>query len=401
MTDIEADRLARVALACLIEPGTRQIYELIAADGPVGALHRVLHADPGSDLGAVVAARLRRAEPKRLAATVLRRTAQLGARVVTPEDDEWPAQLDDLRMTARPGAAARVDRDMYPPVCLWVRGDLPLAATVERSVAVVGARAASSYGIHVATELGYGLASRGWTVVSGGAFGIDAAAHRGALAAPGPSVAVLACGVDRPYPVAHTSLFDRLGEVGLLVSEWPLGADPHRHRFLVRNRVIAALTRGTVMVEASARSGARQTLGRAGQLGRSIMVVPGPVTSATSVGCHQAQRQLGARLVTSYADVLEEVGRIGEDLAPLPQGRVSRRDELSDELARVLDGVPTGRAVDVGTVAAEAGVALRAALRALPHLRDLGFVLETPDGWRALHAPAAGASTEPRAAVPA
>ncbi len=388
MTEDDAGRLARVALACLVEPGTRQVYELVGAHGPVAALDRLVRTDPGTELGAAVAARLARADPRRLAETVLARTRRIDARVVTPEDDEWPAQLADLRLLSRPGAEQRVDRDGYPPVCLWVRGAPPLAEAVTRSVAVVGARACTSYGTHVATEIGYGLAAREWTVVSGGAFGIDAAAHRGALSANGITVAVLACGVDRPYPVAHASMFERIAETGLVVSEWPPGSDPHRFRFLVRNRVIAALTRGTVMVEANARSGARQTLGRAAHLGRSIMVVPGPVTSAMSVGCHQAQRQLSARLVTSYADVLEEVGRIGDDLAPIPRGPETDFDALPPEIARVLDGVPLSGGADAAAVAADAGVPLREALRALPFLRDQGFVEETAQGWRARHAAA-------------
>jgi DNA processing protein len=384
MSDEEAVRLARIALACLVEPGTRQVYEMVAQCGPVEALARLLDADPGTELGAAVAARLSRADPRQLAVSVLARTTRLGARVVTPEDDEWPAGLADLRLLPRPGSGQRADRDGYPPVCLWVRGNPPLRAAVEHSVAVVGARAATSYGIHVGTEFGYGLASREWTVVSGGAFGIDAAAHRGALAGRGCTIAVLACGVDRPYPVAHAALFEQILERGLVVSEWPPGSDPHRHRFLVRNRVIAALTRGTVMVEANARSGARQTLGRAALLGRSIMVVPGPVTSAMSVGCHQAQRQLGARLVTSYAEVLEEVGRIGDDLAPIPRGPQTRLDELPSEMARILDGIPARGGADAAVVAAAVGVPLRDVLRALPALRDQGFVAETEAGWRAL-----------------
>src|SRR5205823_12763981 len=134
----------------------------------------------------------------------------------------------------------------------------------------------------------------------------------------GTTVAVLACGIDRPYPAAHTSLFERIADEGLLLSEWPPGAAPHRQRFLIRNRVIAAATRGTVVVEAAIRSGARQTLGRARLLGRAAMAVPGPVTSALSAGCHEELRRLDTRLVTSVAEVLEEVGRIGDDLAPPP-----------------------------------------------------------------------------------
>ena len=280
-------------------------------------------------------------------------------------------------------------------MCLWVRGERPLADSVTRAVSVVGARAASSYGMHVAMEMGYGLASREWTVVSGGAYGIDAAAHRGAVSANGVTVAVLACGVDRLYPAAHASLFERIIETGLVVSEWPPGADPHRHRFLVRNRVIAALARGTVMVEANARSGARQTLGRAALIGRTIMVVPGPVTSAMSVGCHLAQRQLGARLVTGYADVLEEVGRIGDDLAPLPRGPLTRLDQLPAELRRILDGVPIRGGADAGTIAADAGVPLRDALRALPALAAEGLVVESAQGWRAVFAVQRAAAASP------
>jgi DNA processing protein len=254
---------------------------------------------------------------------------------------------------------------------------------LHRAVAVVGARASTSYGNHVAQELGYGLASRGWAVVSGGAYGIDAAAHRGALAAGGVTVAVLACGVDRAYPAEHASLFERIVDDGLLISEWPPGADPHRHRFLIRNRVIAALSRGTVVVEANARSGARQTLGRAALLGRAVMAVPGPVTSAMSVGCHQLLRYSGARPVMSYEEVLEEVGRIGDDLAPVPRGPEDPRDDLGPELARVLDGVPLRGVADAGQIAAAAGVPLRDVLRALPALESAGHVVARNGGYAA------------------
>jgi DNA processing protein len=263
-----------------------------------------------------------------------------------------------------------------------------LEETLYRSVSVVGARASSSYGNHVATELGYGLANRGWTVISGGAYGIDAAAHRGALSAGGVTVAVLACGVDRTYPVAHTSLFERIVEDGLLISEWPPGSDPHRYRFLIRNRVIAALSAGTVVVEAGARSGARQTLGRAALLGRAVMAVPGPVTSATSVGCHQLLRTGGTRLVTSYAEVLEDVGRIGDDLAPLVRGPEHDRDRLGPQLSRILDAVPLRGSADAGQIAAGAGVPLREVLRTLPALESAGHVVSRNGGYALAASPA-------------
>ena len=199
-----------------------------------------------------------------------------------PEDDEWPA----LPLHALTVAVAEEPHDHrlqsdrtlapVPPVGLWVRGPARLDELADRSVAIVGSRASTAYGEHVAGELGHQLGERGWTVVSGGAFGIDAAAHRGALAAEAPTMAVLACGVDRPYPAAHGALFDRIAETGLLVSEWPPGCAPLRHRFLVRNRLIAALTRGTVVVEAAARSGAQATARRARMLGRAAPGRPGP-----------------------------------------------------------------------------------------------------------------------------
>jgi DNA processing protein len=370
-------RTARVVLACLVEPGSGAVHQLVAEHGPAGAVDALVSGRVAEQVAGAAQARLTGGDAQRLAEEALARTHRLGARVVVPEDEEWPAQLADLCRISRPGGM-RVDRDTYPPVCLWVRGDPPLAGTLDRSVSVVGARASTSYGNHVAQEIGYGLASRGWAVVSGGAYGIDAAAHRGALAAGGVTVAVLACGVDRADPAEHASLFERIVEDGLLISEWPPGADPHRHRFLIRNRVIAALSRGTVVVEANARSGARHTLGRAALLDRAVMAVPGPVTSAMSVGCHQLLRHGGARPVMSYAEVLEEVGRIGDDLAPVPRGP---EDRLGPELSRVLDGVPLRGAADPGKIAASAGVSVRDVLRALPALESAGYVVGRDGGY--------------------
>jgi DNA processing protein len=234
-TTVDETRLARAALTWLVEPGSRDLHALVTVDGPIRAMRRLVTGDlpPGALRGAAEA-RLRTADPWRVASAALAKAQRLGARLVIPEDDEWPARLDDLSRIARTDAEHRADRDILPPLCLWVRGPWPLAEALDRSVAVVGARAATSYGLHVAADFGYGLAERGWTVVSGGAYGIDAAAHRGALTAGGITVAVLACGVDRPYPASNTGLFDRIAERGLLVSEWPPGSAPFRHRFLQR-----------------------------------------------------------------------------------------------------------------------------------------------------------------------
>jgi DNA processing protein len=299
---------------------------------------------------------------------------------VIPGDDEWPGGVDALA-TLEVLAPGRLNQDVRPPLCIWVRGPWPLGETLARSVAVVGARAATSYGTHVTHEIAYGLADHEWTVASGGAFGIDAAAHRAALAGGGRTVSVLACGVDRPYPSGNASLFERIAETGLLISEWPPGSEPLRHRFLIRNRVIAAATRGTVIVEAAARSGAVQTMSRVLELHRKAMVVPGPVTSAMSVGCHELIRTNPAvRLVTGLPQVLEEVGRIGDYTAERSRGPEHQRDHLDEESAVLLEAVPHRGAADPAVLAAKAGLHLRTVLRRLSLLETLGLITRHPNG---------------------
>ncbi|MFC7471104.1 DNA-processing protein DprA [Actinomadura keratinilytica] len=221
---------------------------------------------PGATAGRMAGLRLRARDARPELDLAAARDA--GARFVCPGDVEWPAQLDDL-------GDAR-------PLGLWVRGTPSLRFWALRSVALVGARACTDYGAHAAGLLGAGLAERGWVVVSGGAYGIDGAAHRATLGAGGATVAVLACGVDSPYPRGHAQLIARIAEQGLVVSELPPGDHPTPSRFVLRNRVIAALTRGTVVVEAAHRSGALSTARAALRLGRAVMGVPGPVTSGLS-----------------------------------------------------------------------------------------------------------------------
>ncbi|MFF0155605.1 DNA-processing protein DprA [Micromonospora sp. NPDC005203] len=377
-------RLARVALTWLAEPGTRVVHQLVDRLGPVATLDLLLDGgSPDSRVRTAVAARSVAGDARTVAAEALDRADRLGARLVTPDDEEWPARVACLSTLRLPDVSRRVDGETAPPLCFWVRGAWPLGEALDRSVAVVGARAATGYGLHVATELGYGLAERDWTVVSGGAFGIDAAAHRGALNSGGLTVAVLACGVDRPYPMGNTALFDRIADTGLLVSEWPPGAEPLRPRFLIRNRVIAGATLGTVVVEASARSGATQTARRAIYTNRVAMVVPGPVTSAMSVGAHELLREYPdkARLVTGVAHVLEEVGRIGADLAPVARGPQRPTDALDDEARSLLEALPRRGALGVDRLAARAGVDVRIALRKLSLLEELSMVVRRDDGY--------------------
>jgi DNA processing protein len=308
----------------------------------------------------------------------LAKAADCGLRVVVPEDEEWPA-YPLLRMES---ATARGVLDLAPPLMFWVGGGSRLDELVDRSVAVVGSRAATSYGARVASTLSHQLASRDWTVVSGGAFGIDAAAHKGALSAGGRTVAVVAGGLDMPYPGRNRDLFERIvKDGGLLLSEWPPGSPPQRHRFLVRNRVIAGLVSGTVVVEAGTRSGASQTARRSRELGVPVMAVPGPVVSAMSVGCHQLIRAGGASLVTNVDEVLEEVGRLGDDLAERPRTEDTVVDRLDATTRRVLDGLPSRSAVRPEEIASAAGVDILTVLRCLPALELLGLVRHEHGVW--------------------
>ena len=380
-------RLARAWLSRTFEPGLVSVWRFIELEGPIAAA-RALRAG-GAPVEVQAVAGRRAGED--LSADDLRRAERCGARLVVPEDDEWPeVALHCLTMAAHELPVDRREqpdrtRALVPPLALWVRGGQPLDALVDRSVAVVGSRASTAYGEHVAAELGHGLGERGWTTVSGGAFGIDAAAHRGALAARAPTVAVLACGVDRAYPSAHSTLFARLlDDDGLLVSEWPPGCAALQHRFLVRNRLIAALTRGTVVVEAAARSGAQATANRARRLGKQVMAVPGPVTSAMSVGCHELLRdtESGAVLVSSAAEVLQEVGRLGDDLATPAERPTTPRDSLSDIARRVLDACPVRTGAPPERLAAVAGCEVVDVLRVLPALELADLVEWTGTGWR-------------------
>ncbi|MCW2844043.1 MAG: protecting protein DprA [Nocardioides sp.] len=365
------ERLARVALGRLAEPGDPRVAGLVAELGPV-ALHERLHAERDDNgLLTDMAARLEGMDPAR----DLDRAARLGIRFLIPSDEEWPTQVDDL-LTAGP-----VQQRGGPPLGLWVRGPLRLDELSD-SVAIVGSRSATTYGADVAADLAAVVGRSGVCVVSGAAFGIDQAAHRGALAAGGPSVAVLACGVDRAYPAAHKGLLDFLADEGAVVSELAPGCSPTRLRFLARNRLIAGLTRGTVVVEAAIRSGALNTANWASRLNRTLLGVPGPVTSAPSQGVHQLIRSGAATLVTSGEEVLEMVGAIGEHLVEEKRGPDRPRDRLTLREQQVLDAVPHSTSVAADSVARTAGLGIIEVRSALTRLQARGLVELTPSGWR-------------------
>ncbi|MFL6130786.1 MAG: DNA-processing protein DprA [Mycobacteriales bacterium] len=380
-------RLARAWLSRAVEPGRGSVFDLVTEVGPVEAA-RLLRS--GSATGAVASlAEARRREDR--AAEDLAEAAQLGVRLVTPEDDEWPDEAIRAteiayfreRTERAGGQPARERVELTPPLALWVLGARRLDELLARSVSIVGSRSATPYGEHVAADLAHGLASRRWTVVSGAAFGIDGAAHRGALAAVGPTVAIVAGGLRDPYPRGHSGLFRRLARDGLVVSEFPPDATPQRHRFLVRNRLIAGLTAGTVVVEAGIRSGALSTGRQALRMGRAVMAVPGPVTSAESSGVHELLRtRPDVTLVTRTAEVVELVGAIGADLAPRPEAPATVRDALEPLARQVLDGLPTVGAVSPDRIAVCAGVPPLDVLRCLPGLEVRGLVEDTPAGWQ-------------------
>jgi DNA processing protein len=371
VTADDRERLARVALSRITEPGDPRLTNLVTELGAV-ALHDLLAAE--RDVGGMltdVAARLHALDPAR----DLAQAERLGIRYVVPGDEEWPTQVEDL-------AVAPILQDRGgPPLGLWVKGPLRLDGLAD-SVAVVGSRSATTYGTDVAGEIAAVTGRAGQVVISGAAFGIDQAAHRGALAVGARTVAVLACGVDRAYPVAHAALLDHLGAHGAVVSELPPGCSPTRLRFLSRNRVIAALTRGTVVVEAAVRSGALNTANWATRLHRPVLGVPGPVTSAPSQGVHQLIRVGAATLVTSGEEVLEMLGAAGDHLVEAPRGPEQARDRLTLRHQQVLDAVPLASASAADSIARTAGMGLLEVRSALTRLHTLGLVEQAGVGWR-------------------
>lgn len=371
MTVAEGERLARATINLITEPGDVRCLGLTRELGGVRFLE-VLREQPDLRPEFLAAAgRLARAHPER----VLEEAARREIRFVVPGDDEWPGSLDDLAGAGVLHARGEV------PVGLWVRGPFRLDR-LGPAVAVVGSRSSTSYGDEVAGEMAAILGAAGRTVVSGAAYGVDYAAHRGAVTAEGRTVAVLACGVDRAYPVAHAAMLDHLGRHHAIVSEAPPGSAPLRVRFLARNRLIAALTDGTVVVEAALRSGALNTASWADRLHRTVMAVPGQVTSAASEGAHELVRSGGATLVTRGEDVLELLGAPGEHLLDVRRAPDGPRDRLTIRARQVLDAVPVASPASAASVARVAGLGTEEVEQLLRGLALDGHVEHMPSGWR-------------------
>lgn len=368
-----ASAFARAAWSTIAEPGDRVAGTAIAALGADGALETLLAADRTRLVRAIADGEetsaaereadlaLARWRPRLVSAWVARAleaAARRGVGLLLPGDEDWPSGFADL------GASA--------PVALWWMGSS--SALAAPAIAVVGARASTGYGEHVAAELASGVAERGLAVTSGGAYGIDAAAHRAALAVDGSSVAYLAGGLDRFYPAGNAQLLARVAAAGAVAAEVPCGVAPTKFRFLARNRLLAASARATLVVEAGRRSGSLNTAHHTLAIGRPLGVVPGPITSPASAGCHRLLRESDAMCVTCVDDVAELAGEPRRD-APPPQDALGR-DEL-----RVLDelGVRRGRPVDA--IARSSGLTVPETLGVLGRLGVDGRVRQVNDGW--------------------
>ena len=398
--DAIAERFARAAWCSIAEPGDRDAGHLVSvlgAEASVAALTAVPWppADPDridvaglttalaeagdQDLGdkelveAVKRWRSRVSAPTVLLA--LRQAARFGATLLVPGDPDWPTGVDEL--------------GEHAPHALWARGDRTLLGRLERSIAIVGARAATGYGEHVTVEASSGLVDRGFTIVSGAAYGIDGIAHRAALASSGSTVAFLAGGVDRFYPAGHEALLTRIVERGVVVSEVPPGTAPTKWRFLQRNRLIAAASRATVVVEAGWRSGSLNTASHAAQLGRPIGAVPGPVTSAASAGCHKLLRESLAICVTGPDDMAELVSTDLGVAAAAPEPAAGAKSSVPISAAidptgtrvRLLDALSEKSGRSVARISEFSGLAADRVRAELGLLELEGIVHERASGW--------------------
>jgi DNA processing protein len=394
------ERVARAALTRVIEPSDLAGLALIRVAGPTAALSIIEGktaadeylergiADILAEAGASTAwpglatakarwsPRLSDLAPER-DLEVIRR---LGGGLLIPEDELWPESLSDL--------------GMLEPMALWYRGVLPRLPSVRRCIAVVGSRDSTSYGASVTGDVANGLVQRGFTVISGGAYGIDATAHRAALAAqatgafseehdaPPSTIAVMAGGLDRYYPVGNEDLLRTVASQGILLSEVPPGSSPTRYRFLQRNRIIAALCAVTVVVEARWRSGALSTAHDAESLGRAVAAVPGSVYSANSAGCHRLLREGAAVCVTDAAEVAELAAPIGDHLTKDGSAPRLEQDGLTVEDLMLMDALPLNSTTSVGKLCSVAGLSLASVLAGLGRLDALGLAEQREGLWK-------------------
>ena len=374
-----ADAAARAIWSVLTEPGDGVAGSLIAAHGATEALRALRRMTPTSAVDPQLSKGMARWVPRmtedaiEAAVRVARRT---GMRIVVPGDEDWPAGLDDL------GAHA--------PHALWVRGPGLRELDGAAGVSVIGARAATAYGERVAVDICAELAARGLIVVSGAAYGIDGAAHRAALHAGGTTIGVLAGGADRAYPTGHSQLLTGVIERGAVIAEVAPGTAPSKWRFLQRNRLIAAISQATIVVEAGFRSGSLNTAGHAATLGRPLGAVPVPVSSAASAGCHRLLREYDAICIRHADDVLELLGRPTRDPAhdagtggdATTALHAARAGRATDDATRVLDALSARATRSTQDLARRAGLDAADVEPLLGLLALEGLAVSADGGWR-------------------
>lgn len=384
--EVISDAWARAVWSLISEPGDGVAGQLVAALGAAEALRQIRSsASARRPIHSMAySSGLKRWLPRWSDTAVegMFRTARFARlRLVTPSDADWPRGLGDL--------------GPHAPLVLWVRGSGRALSSGGPRVALVGARASSAYGELVAADLAADLAERGVCVVSGAAFGIDAAAHRAVLGTGGDTIAVLAGGVDRPYPSRHSDMIAQVAEGGAVIGETAPGAAPTKSRFLQRNRLIAAMSDATVVVEAGWRSGSLNTAGHAAALGRPLGAVPGPITSATSAGCHRMLREFDATCVTSAADIIELTGWESHPTrraAVISGGEPRQTDELgsiqqvpgalSVADKSVLEALGTRARRSSDEIARRVGLAPTQVEAQLGLFELEGFVVREDGGWR-------------------
>ncbi|WP_024368245.1 DNA-processing protein DprA [Arthrobacter sp. TB 26] len=388
----ESERTARAALSRLFEPqdaaglalvriaGAEDALKIATGLVAVGAeleqeMFRLLEENSSGSgwtgLGTAMkrwAPRVPDLAPDRDLATMQR----LGGRLIIPSDQLWPRQLADL--------------GLQEPICLWWRGNEQELPPPDKSIALVGSRDSTSYGASVTADLAYSLTQRGFTIISGGAYGVDAHAHRAALAGGSggsmPTIAVMAGGVDRFYPAGNEDFLRTVANQGAVLAEVPPGSAPTRYRFLQRNRLIAALASVTVVVEARWRSGALNTAHHAETLGRAVGAVPGSVHSANSAGCHRLLREGGAVCVTDAGEIAELASPSGESLPEVKAGRPAVQDGLTLEDLILLDALPLRTTSSVEKLTAVAGLSAESVRAGLGRLGLLGLAESHRGGWK-------------------
>jgi DNA protecting protein DprA len=279
-----SELISRARLFSAVEGGSTFWAREVFSNGSIYVLERALNGGYDPIKYARTIEKLRTSSADHL----LQSISDAQATFLTPADSTWPQSVNDLAA---------------PPIALVIKGD-PALLTGD-SLAIVGTRNPTQYGVRIAQDFAAGFVDRDWSIISGGAYGIDAAAHKGALVAEGVTIAVIAAGIDINYPAGNARLFAEIAELGCLVSEVAPGTPAIPSRFLTRNRLIAALSNATLVVEAAFRSGSLRTARDAAELMRPVMAIPGPITSPVSEGCHRLIGERAAEIVTSVADAVE------------------------------------------------------------------------------------------------